>query len=300
MPYALGIDIGGTNIKAIAAKPDGTALLRHQEPTTSKRDELIANVARVIAQLDAETDGPVGWVGLSSPGLARPDGRSIQWMQGRLDCVQDLDWTHEFEQRGLGHRVFVLNDAHAATMGEAWLGAAQGARNVVLLTLGTGVGGGLIIDGRLVQGRLGRAGHLGHITLDLDGPPDIVNTPGSLEDLVGDCTIDARTDGRFTSTRDLVEAATNGDDDAQRLWRRTVRALSCGIVSLINVADPEVVVIGGGIAEAGDALFTPLRKLIDEHEWRPTGDAVRIIPAELGSYAGAIGAARHAMVESVK
>ncbi|MBI1371406.1 MAG: ROK family protein [Phycisphaera sp.] len=300
MPYALGIDIGGTNIKAIAAKPDGSALVRHTEPTTAARDELIDNVVRVIGQLDAEIDGPVGWVGLSSPGLARPDGRSIQWMQGRLDCVQDLDWTTELEQRGLSHRVWVLNDAHAATMGEAWIGAARGAKNVVLLTLGTGVGGGLIIDGRLVTGCLGRAGHLGHISLDIDGQPDIVKTPGSLEDMIGDCTIAARTDGRFTSTRDLVDAATNGDADAQRVWERAIRALACGVVSLINVADPEVVVIGGGIAEAGDALFAPLQHEVDQREWRPTGDAARIVPATLGSFAGAIGAARHAMLESIK
>nr|HXE54565.1 ROK family protein [Tepidisphaeraceae bacterium] len=238
--------------------------------------------------------GPAQAIGLAGPGIAAPDGRSIWWMQGRLDQIQGLNWT-EFLSRPI--RVSVLNDAQAALMGESWIGAAAGCKNVMLLTLGTGVGGALMVDGRLLRGHLGRAGHLGHICLNSDGNPDITGTPGSLENAIGNCTIEQRTNGRFKSTHDLIAASAAGDADATTAWRRSVRALTCGVASLINVADPEIVVIGGGIARAGAALFDPLRAELDRVEWRPHGKQARVVPAVLGEHAGAIGAARIAMVD---
>src|SRR5262249_14619413 len=138
------------------------------------------------------------------------------------------------------------------------------------------------------------AGHLGHICLDADGAPDIVRTPGSLEDAIGDCTILARTNGRFASTTQLVEAHRNGDADATEVWMRSVQFLACGIVSLVNALDPETVILGGGIAQAGDALFSPLQTFLDRYEWRPTGTQVRLVAATLGEWAGAFGATHHA------
>jgi glucokinase len=232
-------------------------------------------------------DTKAGPVGIAAPGLAAADNRSIRWMRGRLEAVEGLDWSTE-----LARDIRVLNDAHAATVAEAWVGAAAGLSHVVLLTLGTGVGGGVICDGRLLQGRLGRAGHLGHITLDRDGERDIVNTPGSLEDLVGDHTVHARSG--YASTRDLVDALP-ADPQARSVWNRTIHTLACGITSLVNCFDPEVVVIGGGIAGAGEALFGPLQEKMHAVEWRPTDEAVPVVPAALDSYAGAVGAARFAM-----
>jgi glucokinase len=209
-------------------------------------------------------------------------------MQGRLGEVQGLNWT---EFLGRSTRVPVVNDAQAALLGEVWQGAARGSRNVMLLTLGTGVGGALMVDGRLLRGAVGRAGHLGHVSLEPDGPGDIVNTPGSLEDMIGNCTVERRTGGRFKSTHDLIAAHLAGDADASRVWLRSVHALAVAVASLINVADPEVVIIGGGIARAGPALFDPLNAGLDRFEWRPHGRRARVVPAALGEYAGAIGAA---------
>lgn len=167
---AVGVDAGGTNIKAVAIDEAGAELARCTLPTPEGREELVAAVARAIADLQRAADGIALHVGLAAPGLAARDGRSIVWMRGRMEAVQGLDWT---EALGGESQVRVLNDAHAAIVGEAWLGAAKGCANVVLLTLGTGIGGGVMVDGNLLQGRLGRAGHLGHISLDIDGPPDI-------------------------------------------------------------------------------------------------------------------------------
>ena len=283
----IGIDIGGTNIKAASVSEDGVVEQRIDRPTPSDRDDLIGAVQRTLAQF-----GDSEHCAIASPGLASPGHRSIVWMQGRMNAVEGLDWSS-----ALGRSAWVLNDAQAATLGEAWLGAGRGVDNLLLLTLGTGVGGGVIANGRLLTGAEGKAGHLGHICLDPDGPPDIVNTPGSLEDLIGEHTLAQRSGGRFHSTAELVEAVQAGDKAAASVWERTIHLLACGLASLINCFDPEVVVIGGGIAHANDALFTPLCACLDHLEWRPTGRSARVVPAELGDLAGAIGAARFAMLE---
>jgi glucokinase len=152
-----------------------------------------------------------------------------------------------------------------------------------------------MVDGRILKGHLGRAGHVGHVSLNPYGELDIVNTPGSLEANVGNATIGSRTGGRFTSTHDLVTAAHSGDGQAWGWWMDAMEHLAAGVASLVNVLDPKVVVIGGGIAAAGDALFGPLANAMDRYEWRPHGSQVRIVPAVLGEFAGAIGAARNAM-----
>ena len=129
--------------------------------------------------------------------------------------------------------------AHAALLGESWRGAARGLEDVAMLTLGTGVGGAAIVDGRLLKGHLGRAGHLGHMTVDFNGPPDDVLTPGSIELEMGNKTVHARSAGRFASTRELVEAHLDGDVEATQLWTRSIRALAACIASIANVLDPE-------------------------------------------------------------
>jgi glucokinase len=284
---ALGIDIGGTRIKAALVTANGEVLERRLQPSADDSQRLVAIVCELAKEFT-----PCA-LGVSAPGLAAPDNRTIAWMRGRMQAVEGLDW-----RRALERDVWVLNDAHGATVGEAWIGAAAGAQHALLLTLGTGVGGGVIVHGQLLQGALGRAGHLGHITLNESGPVDIVGTPGSLEDAIGNHNIAERTNGRFHSTADLLAAVSRGDDVAVAAWRLSVQSLAVGIASLLNVFDPELVVIGGGIAECGVALFDPLRTELDRLEWRPTGHATPIVPAALGEFAGAIGAARFAMLKS--
>jgi glucokinase len=293
MTYAIGIDLGGRNIKFAAITPQGEVLSRATAPTYDDNADWALTIRNLIDEVAQEQGSAPLCVGLSAPGLAHPNGRSILWMQGRLEQVQGLDWTSYL---GFEKTVTVLNDAQAALLGEIWLGAARGARNAILLTLGTGVGGGIVCDGNLLRGAIGRAGHLGHISLDINGPKDIVNTPGSLEDAIGDCTVEARSDGRFSSTRALVEAHRAGDEFASQVWLHSLKFLAAGVVSLVNAVDPEIVILGGGIAAgAGDDLFAPLQKFVDEWEWRPTGSQVQIVPAQLGEYAGAIGAAFEAL-----
>jgi glucokinase len=210
-------------------------------------------------------------------------------MQGRRDEIQGLDWSAYL---GTASVVRVLNDAQAALLGEVWQGAARGCRNVLLLTLGTGVGGAAIVDGRLLRGHLGRAGHFGHVSLDPGGLPDIVATPGSLEDAIGDCTIVRRSGGRFRTTAELIASNT---DDAAEIWQTSIRALACAIASFINILDPERVILGGGMVSAGERLFGPLAAELDRVEWRPHGRRVDVVAAAAGEYAGAVGAAYHAL-----
>jgi glucokinase len=285
--YSIGCDIGVTNVKAVRVDADGNVLSRHTAETNASSPDWPAGVRDFLQRIEAE-HGPARSLGIAAPGLAATDGSSIFWMQGRLGEVQGLSWT-----QFLGRRVLVpvVNDAQAALLGEVWQGAAKGSGNVMLLTLGTGVGGALMVDGKLLRGHVGRAGHLGHVSLDPDAPGDIVHTPGSLEDAIGNCTVARRSGGRFQSTHNLIAAHLAGDAEATKVWLRSVHILAAAVASLINVADPEVVILGGGIARAGPALFDPLEKLLDRFEWRPHGRRARIVPAVLGEYAGALGAA---------
>ena len=285
--YAIGIDAGGTNVKGVAMDPSGHTLARRArmaagEPLTTVVRSFVDDLVRQVGHDPAV-------YGLAAPGIANPDGRSIWWMQGRRDEIQGLDWSSHL---GTASAVRVLNDAQAALLGEVWQGAARGCRNVLLLTLGTGVGGAAIVDGRLIRGHLGRAGHFGHVSLDPSGLPDIVATPGSLEDAIGDCTIARRSGGRFRSTAELMASDA---PDAAALWQTSVRVLACALASFINVLDPERVILGGGMVSAGDRLFRPLVAELDRVEWRPHGRKVQVVAATAGEYAGAVGAAYHAL-----
>lgn len=287
MDYYLGIDLGGSSVKAAVVATEGI-LIDSIEITFVDHDMEWARRIRSLVDTVSQRRGPPLGIGLSAPGLAAPDGRSIAHMPGRLLGLEGLDWTRYLDAT---IPIPVLNDAHAALMGEAWLGAARNRRNAFMLTLGTGVGGAAMVDGRLLKGRIGRAGHLGHVTVDFQGPLDDVHTPGSLELEIGNKTITRRSGGRFATTHALVEAFRSGDPDAAAIWQRSIQALGAAVASLINVLDPEAVIIGGGIARAGDILFRPLRLCLDQYEWRPGGTTAALVPAELGEIAGAVGAA---------
>jgi glucokinase len=212
-------------------------------------------------------------------------------MPERLQGLEGLIWS---EYLKTPFAIPVLNDAHAALLGEVWIGAARGFQDVILLTLGTGVGGAAMVDGRLLRGHIGRAGHLGHMSLDPNGPPDCTGTPGALELAIGNCTIEQRSGGRFKTTHDLVDAHEAGDKNATAVWLTSVKALAAAICSFVNILDPEAAIIGGGIARADDLLFKPLSEFLDTMEWQPGGQRVKLLPAQLGEFAGAAGAAHNA------
>ena len=294
MEYAIGIDLGGTNIKAVAVRPAGDVLARSAAETRDDAGAAWAEgVREQIGALERRVGGAAACVGIASPGMAARDGRSMASVSGHLESLQGFDWV---DYLGGGRALALLNDGHAALLAEAWKGAAAGAPDVVMLTLGTGVGGGVLSGGRLLTGHLGRGGHIGHICLDVDGEPDSLGVPGTLEEAVGNRTLARRSRGLFDSTEALVAAHLAGDANATRVWLRSVYQLACAVTSMINVLDPEVVVIGGGIAQAGAALFDPLDDYLGLMEWRPGGQRVRVLPAALGGAAGALGAARHAML----
>ena len=295
MSYSLGVDLGGTNIKIVVMSDEGEVAEYLTSDTADAEGSWAETIKNNLEQIQSRRGQPPCHIGLAAPGLAAKDGRSIAYMQGRLQGLEGFVWQDFLKTAS---PVVVLNDAHAALLGEVWQGAAKGYRNIILLTLGTGVGGAVLIEGRLIKGHIGRAGHLGHVSVNSDGSPDIVNIPGSLEQMIGNYNIAERSAGRFTSTRKLVEAHLQGDADATRVWLRSIFHLAAAIASFINAFDPEIVIVGGGIAQAGSALFQPLREYLDRFEWRPMGHQVPIVPATLGDKAGAIGAAYHAIREA--
>ena len=296
MDYAIGIDIGGRNVKGVAATPAGKPLANAIIPTGNiDRKGWTKSIRETIEQLTSDVGRPAKWLGVAAPGLAARDQRSIAFMPGRFPGLEGLDWGKHLRFTA---PVPVLNDAHATLLGEVWLGAARNKQNTALLTLGTGVGGAAIVDGQLLRGHIGRGGHFGHMSLNPDGAPDVANTPGSLENAIGDATVTLRSDGRFNSTRALIDACSTGDREARAVWNTSIKALAAGLASIINALDPEVIVVGGGITQAGDLLFRPLRRQVRKFEWQPGGHKTRIVPAKLGDRAGAYGSAWNAMNHS--
>lgn len=284
-PWLLGLDLGGTRLKALCLTMNGREIDRTTAP--SGGEDWKKSVKQCVDSL-LENHGQPAAIGVAAPGLPSLDERCIAHMPGKLPGLEGLVWR---DFLGFHKPIRVLNDAHAALLGEVWLGPAKSMRDVVLLTLGTGVGGAFLSDGRLFRGHTGRAGHFGHISIHAEGPPSLFNAPGSLEDAVGNHSLGARSGGRFHSTADLVAAVNSGDAHAAEIWHKSIRDLAAGVTSLINSFDPEAVVIGGGIAEAGDDLFIPLAAELDRVEWRPEGIRVPILRATLGDWAGACGAA---------
>ncbi len=293
MDYAIGIDLGGSSVKAVAITASGEVFHReNQDFDADQQFDFAKKVKDVLQAIQQKQGRPATCFGVAAPGLAARDHGAIAVMPGRLNGLEGLNWT---EYLGAKQKVPVLNDAHAALLGEAWLGAAKGLEDVIMLTLGTGVGGAAIIDGKLLQGHIGRAGHLGHNCLDMNAPNDVVGIPGSIEYFIGNWNIQERTSGQFPTTHALVDAAVRGDPYARQVWARSIRALACTIATYVNVLDPEAVIIGGGIARAGRALLDPLEAELRPIEWQPAGYKVRLIPAQLGEFAGAIGSARNAL-----
>jgi glucokinase len=305
--HAIGIDIGGTLIKTAAVSSEGDVLYRDiletrdysvpnesEDPGSVNVQHWVRSIDRQIEKIQEILKHKISCIGIAAPGIVGKSGDYIACMPGRLKGLVGLVWSEALD---CDCRVTVLNDAQAALFGEAWIGSAAGYQNVVMITLGTGVGGAVMMEGRLLKGTIGRAGHIGHICLDPQGEQSICRVPGGLEWFVGDYSIGKRSAGKYSSTKQLIEDYRKGEKYAVSLWRDTVRVLACGIVSAINMMDPEAVVLGGGLTEAKEALFEPLKEFLDEFEWRPMGSRVEILQASLGEHGGAIGAARNSMQE---
>ncbi|MBL0133248.1 MAG: ROK family protein [Chitinophagaceae bacterium] len=287
----IGIDLGGTRIKGVLLDSQRNVLEQLYTPTND--DELAGwrdAVLECVNSLQSKAGSQQLPVGISAPGLPNASNTSIAFMPGRLQGLENFDWS-----AFLKHPAFVLNDAVSALLAEARLGAAAGKLNVAMLTLGTGVGGAILVNGQPYQGAFNKAGHIGHMVIDDEGEPDVTGMPGSLEDAIGNVTIAKRSDGRFSSTHELLEACNNNDVFAKEVWLKSVRKLAIGLASVTNILSPETIVLGGGITEAGEALFHPLEEYMGLYEWRAGGNRVNIVKAHFGDMAGAIGAACFAM-----
>jgi glucokinase len=283
----IGIDLGGTRIKAVAIDADGHILHQHYQATNDGDDAIWKNAIAVsVNELKSKLSLDQVLVGISAPGLPNSRNSAIAFMPGRLQGLENFEWS-EF----LGTPTYVLNDAISAMMAEAKFGAAKGRKNVAMFTLGTGVGGAILIDGKAYQGAFNKAGHLGHMVIDCNGEPDCIGIPGSLEDAIGNCSIGKRSSGKFASTHALLEAMRSGDEFAREIWLTSVKKLAIGIASLTNIISPEMIILGGGITEAGADLFEPLEKFMVNYEWRAGGHQTQIVKAEYGDLAGAVGAA---------
>jgi glucokinase len=272
----------------------GNVLHQTYTPTNDGEGEIWKEaIAKTVHELRQKVPGEKIAVGISAPGLPNKENTTIAFMPGRLDGLENFVWSDY-----LNCSAYVLNDGVAALVAEAKTGAAKNSTNAIMITLGTGVGGALLINKQPYQGSFNKAGHIGHMVIDSNGDADVTNMPGSLEECIGNCTVEKRSKGKFTSTHELLEAYRNDDEFAKQVWLVSVKKLAIGLASASNFISPDTIVVGGGIAEANDDLFLPLNKWFDEFEWQPGGIRPQIVKAVHGDLAGAIGAACFAMSKS--
>jgi glucokinase len=303
-PRVIAIDLGGTKLLAGVLDEEGVVVKRTVRPTqVGSQEQLLDELDDAIAELLEEDIRAIG-VGLPST-IDQRQGRAVSSVNIPLAGIDFRD--HLTSRFGLP--AAIENDANAAALAEHRLGAGRGTQHMIMLTLGTGIGGGLILDGKLYRGAVGAAGELGHITLELDGPPCQGACPGRghLEALASGTATDklaveraaehpegdlgrAAAEGRAVDARLAVDLAAEGPGDARELLERVGFVLGTAIASYVNIFNPEVVVLGGGFARAGDLLFEPARKVVTERALPPGRDLVRIVPALLGPEAGLIGA----------
>jgi glucokinase len=290
----IGIDLGGTRIKGVAIDVNGNVMHQSYTPTNDGEGEVWkAAIAKTVNDLKEKLNNNKIAVGISAPGLPNKENTAIGFMPGRLEGLENFIWKDYLQCPS-----YVLNDGVAALVAEAKTGAAKESTNAVMVTLGTGVGGALLINKQAYQGSFNKAGHIGHMVIDSTGDADVTNMPGSLEGCMGNCTIEKRSLGKFSSTHDLLIAMRSGDAFAKNIWQVSVKKLAIGLASISNIISPDTIVVGGGIAEANDDLFVPLNKWFDEFEWQPGGIRPQIVKAIHGDLAGAIGAACFAMMKN--
>lgn len=286
MPQLIGVDLGGTAIKFGRFDPSGLSLAELELPTP--QPAVPGAVSMVIAagveQLDPDRLAP--WVGIGLPGPTDRSGR-VARIAINLEGWREVPLAAWLEPR-LGRRVTLANDANCALLGEAWHGAARGVANVLLLTLGTGVGGGVLIDGKLFTGPGGAAAEPGLIGVDPDGPPCRSGNRGSLEQY---CSLAGLARLSPLDPEELDRRAEAGDPEALEVWRRYGRWLGIGLSSLLYVLTPELVLVGGGLSGASRHFLPAVWAEVEQRVLAVSREGLRIEPCALGNGAGRLGAA---------
>lgn len=313
--YTLGADIGGTETKLVLLDENGDVIATSSIATQARSGPAVALGRLVEAVRSLLSSWAIPQEKLTALGIGAAGPLDI----GRGTVVQAPNlpgWEGapiaEIIKGRLGIPVFLENDANLAAFGEQRLGAGQGVNSLVCLTLGTGIGGGVIINGEIFTGGLGAGAELGHITMDLDGPPCACGNRGCLEALASATAVvrmatEALREGRAEMISKLVggdigkvtaetvhQAALNGDAVAVEILGRTGRNLGAGIASMVNIFAPRMVVLGGGLMNASPFLLEPARDEAMRRALKCFTEGLSIVPAALGGWAGAIGAACYA------
>ena len=313
-PFLLGADLGGTNVRAAVVDRAGK-ILGHGRASSFAHEGVDATVEQVataakeaIAEAGVSLDQLAG-LGIGVPGHIDPTGGVIKWTP---NFYQDsIPWTDvpfgPLVEKAVGLPAVMGNDANVAALGEFRFGAGRGTRTMVMITLVTGIGGGLILDGKLWTGFTGGAGELGHIIVAA-GQRGGAAAFGSLESMgqigaiveraarrIGEgrkTSLNALYDGnwRLLTPRDIAEAAETGDAVSIEVFEETGYYVGLGVASVVNLLSPEKCVIGGGVAGAGERIFDPIRRSARANGVRSLMEACEIVPAELGDDAGIFGA----------
>jgi glucokinase len=298
---AVGVDVGGTKIAAGVVSPEGKLLNEVRYPTENVREPLLSTIAGAI--MEVQRDYQIGGVCLAAPGFILASENKIL-SAANLEAIEGIPLKEELGRR-TGLRVTVENDANAAAWSEFRFGAGQDVDNLVFVTLGTGVGGGIISHGVLLRGARGMGGELGHITIQPDGPRCGCGNRGCLEALASGKAIGRRARevaseqpdsalGRLARAplgEDVLDLARKGDGIALEVLWEAGTWLGRGLATFVNVFDPEVIAMGGGVSEAGDLVLEPARRELRLRSCSPARDLVEIRGATLGAKSGMLGAA---------
>jgi glucokinase len=296
--YFLGADTGGTGIKFVLTGTNESILAEGEVPTNPQDmaaclNELAASVALTLETV--ETGASLAAVGMACAGIVDP-------VSGHLGRSPNLPgWENTNLAAALrvafpGLPIALANDVNGALYGEFRSGAGRGCGNLAMIALGTGVGGGIIVDGKLLLGAHHGGAEIGHMVLDLDGPLCTCGSRGCLEAWAGSTGLMRRAreldvPASVKTTRDLASLALAGDSVAQEIFTEAGRRLGQAAANLINLLDPERVIVGGGVARAGDLILEPCRKMIPSLVMAEGGRKVPVVEAELGTHAAAVGAA---------
>jgi glucokinase len=305
------VDLGGTNLRTAILSPDGNILDRHKEATYAA-DGWSRVVARLIENIKRQRESAVqkGFevcaVGVGAPGVIQVD-KGIVVKSPNFPDWNNLPLKDQLE-KALGVPVFLENDANAAALGEQWRGAGQGIRSMLLLTLGTGVGGGIILADKIWHGADGMAGEIGHMTLIPDGRLCTCGNVGCLEmyasargivqsyrEALEKSSIQVSDALKKVTSEQVYEAARAGNEIAVRVMKDMGRMLGIGIASLINIFNPERIVIGGGVKDAWPLFIDATREEVMKRAFEVPAKRTEIVPSQLGDDAGMVGAAAVAL-----
>ncbi len=308
--YYMGIDLGGTNLVAAIVTKDGQILSKCAVPTPKGADAVVDAMAQLCQKAAGEaglTLQDVASVGIGSPGIANPVSGVVEY-SCNLDFY-DVPLVELLSKRLDGKKVLLENDANAAALGEYAAGAGRGSRSLVAITLGTGIGGGVVEDGKLLVGHNYAGAELGHFVMVMNGEPCSCGRKGCFEAYASATALIRETrramqanpdsklwqvagDLEHVNGRTVFDARELGDDAAEGVFQRYCEALACGLASMINIFQPEVLCVGGGICAQGEVLLGPVRQIVEREDYaRASSSRTRLVTAQLGNDAGLIGAA---------